>query len=230
LSRRHARFLIGLAVLVWLPLAVLELAGVVHGLQIDTDHVDVGEMLVGVVVTLVFELLTTELLAAASEKMVANDLHGDRLPTLGEFLRTVPWATLLLGALIYEAGVAVGLLFFVIPGVLVFVWGVVSGPVIMAEHCSAFRAPWRSREMVRGSFRPVLVVALLGFVFAEAISAAVAAGLDGLPHDWALITGEYFVHVATTPVLGMGTAVLYYALVDRERSRARNEPAGAGSS
>ncbi len=54
--------------------------------------------------------------------------------------------------------------------------------------------------------------------------------LDTLPHDWALITGEYFVHILTAPLLGMGTAVLYYALLERERARARNEPAGAGSS
>jgi hypothetical protein len=179
---------------------------------------------------LVFELLTTELLAAASEKLVGNDLRGTRLPTFGEFLRTVPWGGLVLGALVYEAAVAVGLVLLVVPGVLVFVWGVVSGPVIVAEGCRATRAPWRSRELVRGSFRPVLLVALLGFVFTEVVAGTVAAVLDSLPHDWALVTGEYLVHVLTTPVLGMGTAVLYYALLERERVRTRNEPAGAGSS
>ncbi len=40
---------------------------------------------------LVVELLTTELLAAASEKVVGDDLHGTLLPTFGEFLRTGPW-------------------------------------------------------------------------------------------------------------------------------------------
>ena len=214
----------------WLPLALLELVGVVHDLRIDTDHFDVREVLVGLAVVLVFELLTTEVLAAASEKMVGNDLHGTYLPTFGEFLRTVPWVALLLGALIYELGVAIGLLLFVVPGVLMFAWGVVSGPVIVAEGCSATRAPWRSRELVRGSFRTVLLLALLGFVFTEVIAGAVAVALDALPHDWALITGEYFVHLVTTPVLGMGTAVLYYALLDRERARTRDEPAAAGSS
>jgi len=228
LSRRHARFLILFAALVWLPLALLELSGAAHGIRID--DVDLGELLVGLVVVLVFELLTTELLAAASEKMVGNDVHGTRLPTFGEFLRTVPWGGLLLGALVYEAAVAIGLLLFVVPGVLMFVWGVVSGPVIVAEGCRATRAPWRSRELVRGSFRTVLLVAILGLVFTELVAGAVAAVLDSLPHDWVLITGEYFVHVVTTPVLGMGTAVLYYALLDRERVRTRDEPAAAGSS
>ena len=219
-----------LAAIVWLPLAVIELAGAAHDLHIDVDRFDHGAVLVGFAVVLIFELLTTELLAAASEKMVGNDLHGTHLPTLGEFFRNVPWVGLLVGALVYEVGVAIGLLLFVVPGVLMFVWGVVSGPVIVAEGCSPIRAPWRSRELVRESFWTVLLVASLGIVVTEVIAGAVAAALDALPHDWALITGEYFVHVVTTSVLGMGTAVLYYALLDRERARTRDEPAGAGSS
>jgi hypothetical protein len=223
-------FLCGLAAIAWLPLAVIELAGVTHKIRIDTDHFDPVRILVGVVLVLVFELLTTELLAAAAEKMVGNDLHGSTLPTFREFVRSVPWGALLLGAMVYEIGVMVGLLFFVVPGVLLFVWGIVSGPVIVAENCRAIRAPGRSRELVRGSFGPVLVLALLGLVFTEIVAGTVAALLDTLPHDWALIAGEYAVHVLTTPLLGMGTAVLYYALLEREQARARNEPAGAGSS
>ena len=67
-----------------------------------------ARLFVGFAVVLVFELLTTELLAAASEKLVGNDLRGTHLPTFGEFLRTVPWVGLLLGALVYELGVASG--------------------------------------------------------------------------------------------------------------------------
>jgi hypothetical protein len=230
LWRRHVWFLSGLAAIAWLPLAVIELAGVAHEVRIDTDHFDPVELLVGVLVVLVFELLITEMLAAASEKMVGDDLHGTGMPGLREFARTVPWGALLLGALVYEIGVMVGLVLFVVPGVLLFVWGIVSGPVIVAENCRAVRAPGRSRELVRGSFRPVLVLAVLGIVLLEVVAGTFDALVVALPHDWAIITGEYFVHVLTTPMLGMGTAVLYYALVERERARTRNEPAGAGSS
>jgi hypothetical protein len=209
---------------------VLELAGVAGGVRIDVDDFDPVALLGGVVVVLLVELLATELLAAASEKMVANDLYGAPLPTGREFVRTVPWGALLVGALIYEVAVALGLVLFVVPGVLVFAWGTVTGPVIVAEHCSATRAPWRSRELVRGSVPQVLLLALLGLVLTEAIAATVAAVLGSLPHDWALVTGEYFVYVVTTPVLGMGTAVLYYALRERERAAARDEPAGAAGS
>ena len=51
-----------------------------------------------------------------------------------------------------------------------------------------------------------------------------------IDETWAEPTGEYVVHVITSPLFGMATAVLYYALLERERARvrARDEPAGAG--
>ncbi len=140
----------------------------------------------------------------------------------------MPWGSLILGTIVYEIGVGIGLLFFVIPGVVIASWGVVTGPVIVAERTRALRAPGRSRELVRGSFRPVLLFVLLAFVVSETISSTAGVLLDLLPHTWAEPTGEYFVHVLTSPLFGMATAVLYYALLERERARARSEPAGAG--
>ena len=74
----HFWYLTAIAALLWLPLAVLELTGVAHGIEIDTDHFHLGDVALNVVIVLVFELLVAELLAAASEKIVASDLHGDR--------------------------------------------------------------------------------------------------------------------------------------------------------
>jgi hypothetical protein len=183
-----------------------------------------------VAIVLIFELLVTELLAAASEKIVANDLHGTELPSPREFLRTVPWVSLVTGTLVYEIGVGVGLLFFVIPGYVIAVWGVVTGPVIVAEGRRALHAPARSRQLVRGSFRSVALFVLLAFVVNQALSTGAGALLELLPHSWAEPTGEYVVHVLTTPLFGMATAVLYYALVERERTRDADEPAEAGPS
>jgi hypothetical protein len=142
----------------------------------------------------------------------------------------VPWFSLVAGTLVYEIGVGVGLLFFVIPGYVVAVWGVVTGPVIVAERRRALQAPARSRQLVRGSFRPVALFVLLAFVVNQALSTGAGALLDLLPHSWAEPTGEYVVHVLTTPLFGMATAVLYYALVERERTGDADEPAEAGPS
>jgi hypothetical protein len=226
--RAHFSYLTAIAALLWLPLAVLELTGVAHCIEIDTDHVRVGDLVVNVFIVLVFELLVAELLAAASEKIVASDVHGTPLPSRREFLAGVPWGSLVLGTIVYEIGVAVGLLFFVVPGFMIAAWGVVTGPVIVAERAGALRAPGRSRDLVRGSFRPVALFVLLAFVVSETISNVAGALLDLLPHPWAQPTGEYVVRVITSPLLGMATAVLYYALIDRERARTRSEPAVAG--
>ena len=228
--RVHFWYLTVISALLWLPLAVLELTGVAHGIDIDTDHVRLADVLVNIFIVLVFELLVAELLAAASEKVVASDLHGTDLPKPRQFLRTVPWTSLVMATLVYEIGVGVGLLFFVIPGFVVATYGVVTGPVVVAEGVRALRAPGRSRELVRGSFRPVALFVLLAFVVSETISNLAGALLDLLPQTWAEPTGEYFVHVVTSPMFGMATAVLYYALLTRERARKRDEPAEAGPS
>jgi hypothetical protein len=228
--RLHFWYLTAIAALLWLPLAVLEITGVAHGIDIDTDHLHVGDVILNLFIVVVFEIMVAELLAAASEKIVASDLHGHALPSRREFLATVPWGSLILGTIVYEIGVAIGLLFFVIPGVVVASFGVVTGPVIVAERTRALRAPGRSRDLVRGSFRPVLCFVLLAFFLSETISSIAGALLDLLPHTWAEPTGEYVVHVLTSPLFGMATAVLYYALLERERARARDEPAEAGPS
>ena len=228
--RIHFWYLTAIAALLWLPLAVLELTGVAHGIEIDTDHFRLADVLVNVFIVLVFELLVAELLAAASEKIVASDLHGTELPRPRQFLRTVPWVSLVMATLVYEIGVGIGLIFFVIPGFVVATYGVVTGPVVVAEGVRALRAPGRSRELVRGSFRPVALFVLLAFVVSELISNVAGALLDLLPHSWAEPSGEYVVHVITSPLLGMATAVLYYALLTRERARNADEPAEAGPS
>src|SRR4029077_10345035 len=105
--RRHLWYLTTLSAFVWLPLAVLQLTGVAHGIEIDTDHLRPGDIVLNVVILLVFELLAAEILAAASEKIVASDLRGVALPTRREFLRAVPWSALVLGTLVYELGVTV---------------------------------------------------------------------------------------------------------------------------
>jgi hypothetical protein len=228
--RLHFWYLTSIAALLWLPLAVLELTGVAHGVEIDTGHLRPADVVVNVVIVLVFELLVAELLAAASEKIVASDLHGVELPRPRQFLRTVPWISLVMATLVYEIGVGIGLLFFVIPGFVVATSGVVTGPVVVAEGVRALEAPGRSRDLVRGSFRPVAIFVFLAFVVSQVISTVAGELLELLPHTWAEPTGEYFVHVITSPLFGMATAVLYYALVARERVPTRTSPPEAGPS
>jgi uncharacterized membrane protein len=199
-------------------------------IHIDTDHVDVFELLGSTVLVLVFELLTAEVLAAAAEGMVATEVRDRPLPTVREFLRELPWISLVVATVIYELSVAIGVLLFVIPGVFVLVVGSLYGPVVVVEHCSAWRAGHRSRELVRGSFWPVAALVLLALAVTQVVSALTGWVFDDLPHRWSHVLGAYVVEVLLSPLLGVGVAVLYYALLGRERERAGREtgPAEAG--
>jgi hypothetical protein len=228
--RRYFRYLTPIAALLWLPLGVLEVTGVAHGVEIDVEQFHPGDVVVNIVIVIVLELLVAELLAAAAEKIVSSELRHTELQSGRKFLTTVPWLSLVLATLVYETGVAIGTLFFVIPGYVIATWGVVTGPVVVAEHSRAVRAPGRSRDLVRGSFRPVAIFVFIVFVVGEAITLAAGTLLELLPRGWPEPVGEYLVRVATSPLFGMATAVLYYALVAREQARKRDEPAEAGPS
>jgi hypothetical protein len=201
------------------PLALIELAGVAPAIYLDTDDVDLLGAVANVVVILVFELLTAEILAAAAERMVATEVRRQPLPTVREFLRDLPWISLVVATAIYEVMVAIGVLLLVVPGVFVFVAGSLYGPVVVVERCPPLRAGRRSRELVRGSFWPVAALAILALLATLLVAVVTGFAVGELPHHWAHVLGSYLVEVVISPLLGVGVAVLFYALLARERER-----------
>ena len=175
---------------------------------------------------LVFELLTAEILAAAAERMVATEIREAPMPTVREFLRDLPWISLVVATLVYELSVAIGVLLFVIPGVYVLVAGSLYGPVVVVEHGSPWRAGRRSRELVRGSFWRVAVLVILALVLSQAVAYLTGLAFAELPHRWSHVLGSYVVEVLLSPLLGVGVAVLYYALLRRAREHEEHEPGG----
>ena len=139
---------------------------------------------------LVFELLTAEILAAAAERMVATEVREAPLPTVREFLRDLPWISLVVATVIYEATVAIGILLFVIPGVFVFVAGSLYGPVVVVERCPPWRAGRRSRELVRGSFWRVAVLVIFALVLSQGVTYITSLAFAELPHRWSHVLGQ----------------------------------------
>jgi hypothetical protein len=201
------------------PLALIELAGVAPAIRLETDDLDLFGAVGHLVVLLVFELLTAEILAAAAERMVATEVRQEPLPTAREFFRNLPWISLVVATVLYEVMVAVGVLLFVVPGLFVFISGSLYGPVVVVERCPPLRAARRSRELVRGSFWPVAVLVTLALVLTELVTVVSGFALGELPDRWSHVLGGYVVEVLTSPLLGVGVAVLYYALLRRERER-----------
>ncbi len=144
-----------------------------------------------------------------------------------EFLRELPWISLVVATVIYEVAVAIGVLLFVIPGVFVFVTGSLYGPVVVVERRSPWRAGRRSRELVRGSFWRVAMLVILALVLGQAVGYLTGVAFAELPHRWSHVLGSYVVEVLLSPLLGVGVAVLYYALLRREQEREEVAPRAA---
>jgi hypothetical protein len=150
--------------------------------------------------------------------MVRNVHEGERPEEIGVLLQAARTrlGPLLLASIIYGFGVAVGLLLFIVPGLLAAARWCVMAPLIMLESKTAGDARRRSSEIVRGSTATVLgalvvtfllTAAILPFVLVTGISpGGVAYAVASFV--WGSLTAPFFAYVLT---------VVYYQLVDPDR-------------
>jgi hypothetical protein len=151
---------------------------------------------------------------------IVRSLHvdGDDDPAVSELLRRASGKTLKLVriSILAGLGVGVGLVLFVVPGVVLFTRWAVAVPVGMLEEGSARDALRRSREIVRGNgwnvFKVLLGVSLLQIVVTIPFTLA-AAGAG--PFGWWV--AATLASALTTPYAAHALTVVYYALVEPER-------------
>ncbi len=158
---RWAPSLLQLAVVVFIPL------GLVHALTLEANlgSFDFGSGLAvlaiaGAVVALAATGLVGEVFYTGAVSILLTHPHdGDgRPPSLREIAGMVKYGPLIAIDLLYGFAVAIGLVFFFVPGVLVFVWLGLSAPVVEIEHRGIRAALRRSVELVRHKFWIVALV------------------------------------------------------------------------
>jgi hypothetical protein len=139
----------------------------------------------------------------------------DLFRSVADVLAPLLWTAILVGL-----GVFVGILAFIVPGlILLTIWSV-AAPVVVIERPSPTQALGRSRELVRGhgwSVFGVLVVTLLIVFIANTVFGALARAASGSAAAFAvasLLSG-----VLTAPFFALASAVLYLEL-----RRLRGEP------
>ena len=156
---RWAPSLLLLAIVVFIPL------GLIHALTVNAE---IGSFGFGAG----FKLLTAiaAVLALAATGLVGEVFYTGAVaislthprdggpPSLREIAGKINYARLIVIDLIYGALVAVGLVFFFVPGILTFVWLGLSAPVIEIEHHGIRAALARSVRLVRGRFWTVALV------------------------------------------------------------------------
>lgn len=108
---------------------------------------------------------TNYILVAALTYAMVTDMNGDK-PSFGKALRVgvrymVP---LLLLGIVSLAGIYFGLLFLVIPGVIVGIMWCVAAPAMVTENLGVFASLGRSRALTKGSRWRIFLLLLVAFM------------------------------------------------------------------
>ena len=214
--RAWASSLLGLAVVVFLPLGLLDALS----FQVDVDSLDLTSgvkvaALVLAVGAVTMTGLLGELFFSGAIAISLTHPHGQQPPGLREIAGRIKYGRLIVVDVAFVAIVAVGLLIGLVPGVLAFVFLGLSGPIVEIEERSPLAALRRSFHLVRGSFWLVFWVLVPIEVFGDAIG----SGLANLVHHQ---LGDTFVatwlaeaasNIVLSPIFAVAAVLLTVDLI-----------------
>ncbi len=210
----RAGFLLLLGVLVFVPLGALDAAANGVG-EIEVEHVDdISDLAFGALVLGFFAQATTTLLgevfySGAVALTLAKPVRGDG-PTLIEIARSLSYGRLIAVDILFGVAVVIGLLLLVVPGVVMFTWFALAGPLVELEDDGVRSSFSRSRQLVRGHFWTVLAVLGPITLASEALTDAVlalshGAFESGFLGDW---IGEAATSIALSPLYAIAAVLI----------------------
>jgi hypothetical protein len=177
--RAHWAFLVPAAMVVLLPQALAdafldspELEGI-HSLR---DIATLAALPLTVAINLFGQAIYAGLTAAA----VIDWRAGLPLPRLSTLVRSLPIGGLILLDLLMTAGIALGLVLLVAPGLVFAAYFGISPVLLKIERRGVVASMRRSAELVRGNFWRVFALVVGVITVTEAVAAAIAAPLHGL--------------------------------------------------
>jgi hypothetical protein len=214
--RAKAGSLVLLATIVFIPIGFLD--ALTTGVDIDTfDPTSLLKVAaaIGAVAAITMTGLLGEVFYSGAVAVSLTHPAHEKAPSILEVARRLDYRRLILVDLAYVALVIVGLLTFFIPGILVFVWFGLAGPVVELEGRSVVGALRRSASLVRHNFWLVFLVLapveLLGDGVGELIGHLVHDALgDTFLATW---LAESAANIAFTPVFALAAVLLTLDLI-----------------
>ncbi len=232
---RWAPSLLILAVIVFIPL------GLIHALTIEADigSFDLGNGLallaiIGAVLVLAATGLVGEVFYTGAVSILLTHPHDGQPPTLREIAGMVKYGPLIAIDLLYGLLVAVGLVLFFFPGILVFVWLGLAAPVVEIERRGIRAAFRRSIELVRHKFWIVALVLIPIEILGDGLTnlttdATHSLFSSELLGDW---LADVLANVAFTPFYAVAAVLLTVDLIRDKGGGAelRSKPASKAAS
>jgi hypothetical protein len=205
-----------LAVVVFIPL------GLIHALTLEANigsyDLSGGLKLLaifGAVLALAATGLVGEVFYTGAVSILLTHPHDGKPPSIREIAGMVKYRPLIAIDLLYGFAVAVGLIFFFIPGVLVFVWFGLSAPVVEIEHRSIRAALRRSVELVRHKFWIVALVLIPIEIVGDVLTNLATEATHGLFGseficEW---LADVLANIAFTPFYAVAAVLLTVDLI-----------------
>lgn len=215
---RWSPVLMLLAVVVFLPLGLVDALST----ELDVDALDLDSGIkIAALVAATGALTATSLLGEVfySGAIAISLTHPaeERPPSLLQIARRIDYGRLIAVDLVYVLIVVAGMILFLVPGVLAFVFLGLAGPVVEIEKRSIGGALKRSYELVRGHFWLVFWI----FVPIEIGGDAIGESLGHLVHDalghsfFATWMAESVSNIVLSPVFAIAAVLLTLDLIAR---------------
>jgi hypothetical protein len=205
---------------VFVPLGLLDALANRTGDFADVDNA--SDLLQGALAAVglaqAFTSLLGEVFYSGAVALMAARSERDREPSLGQVARSISYRRLIAVDLLFGITVAIGLVLLVVPGLVLFTWFALAGPLVELDRVGVREAFARSRHLVRGSFFAVLAVLGPIWLASEALVGAVlgaghgALG-DSLLSDWVV---ESAANVALSPFYAVAAVLITFRLSGRE--------------
>jgi hypothetical protein len=90
--------------------------------------------------------------AGLLDKVVGEFELGEEPEPVLHVLRTLPYGSLIVADILITIATAIGMVFLVVPGLILFTLFAITGPVVNIEHLGAIKAMQRSAQLVRPHF------------------------------------------------------------------------------
>ena len=218
----QARFLLPVALLMFVPLGLIEVLGE-HAFELETEDLELHKLpglVAGIVVQVASSSLGEVFYAGVVMSAVSESMEGHSRTPLRTLVRALPYGGLIVVDVLFSLGLAFGLVLLIVPGLIFFARYVLAAPLLELERSGVRASFRRSRSLGRGHALALLL--LLGglWLVTDLVAGALSQGGlialgETLVADWAIAA---VVELVVTPIWAVAVCVVTWRLLQLERA------------
>lgn len=218
--------LVALVLFVPPPLLAASLRELRDSLEADPSLVRGLGFIIGLLMVTLIRLFGPVVYAGYLDEAVGQEYFKGHRVYFGTVVRTLPWGRLLVADLVLIGGTTIGLLLFVVPGIVWATLFALVGPVIVQERRGVIDGFARTFRLSREAWHLVLVL-VVAFIAAELIIHEIVHQVTHHSDFWLQVTASWLVAALIGGIVGLIEVALATELMARHpKSEVRVPRAG----